>query len=63
MKEPLSLGGILTDVIEYEIDDDGIIVISQVGNEITLTPRQALDTMSLLQSYLDVIGYLKYTKE
>lgn len=59
MKEHLSLGGILTDAIEYETDEDGIIVISQVGNEITLTPRQALDTMSLLQSHLDVVGYPK----
>lgn len=61
-KEFLSYGSFLASEIEYAIDEDGNIEIYQLGNEITLTPRQCLDLKSLLEAHLDVLDFVRSGK-
>ena len=58
-KEFLSSGGITTQRLLYEVDEDGVIQIFQDGESITLTPRQCLDLRELLTSHLDVLDFVR----
>lgn len=61
-KEFLSSGSLLASEVGYTTDEDGNIEIYQLGNEITLTPRQCLDLKSLLEAHLDVLDFVRSKK-
>lgn len=58
-REFLSSGGITTQGLLYEVDEDGVVQIFQDGESITLTPRQCLDLRELLTAHLDVLEFVR----
>lgn len=59
IKDFLSSGGIATEEVAYQTDEDGVMQIFQSGESIVLTPRQCLDLRELLTAHLDVLEFVR----
>lgn len=59
IKEFLSSGGIATEGVTYQTDEDGVMQIFQCDESIVLTPRQCLDLRELLTAHLDVLEFVR----